>query len=260
MKPFPSVSPKKLLIYTTLFFFVTEILIMLILHILEPLLPAYAGIFIDAILLTLFGFPALYYFLFKPMMAHIAKRKDAEEALHIAYAQLEKKVAQRTAQLTETSEKLRAEIGERQQSIAVMTESEERYRGLIESSNDAVVVINTNREIILWNPAAAKTFGYTENEALGQPIEIIIPESFREKHNAHIGQFLNQGQHQISGGVMTVEGLRKDGTTLPVELSLSAIRRGSAYEITGIIRDISQRRQVEAELRRSHVRLLVGPN
>ncbi|MFZ2631138.1 MAG: PAS domain S-box protein [Desulfosalsimonadaceae bacterium] len=252
MTPYPFVSPKKLLIYTTLFFFVTEILIMLILHTLGPYFPAYAGIFIDAILLTLFGFPALYYFLFKPMMAHISKRKDAEEELHFAYAQLEKKVAQRTAQLTETSEKLQAEMKERQQAIAVMTENEERYRGLIESLNDAVVVINTNREIILWNPAAAKTFGYTKTEALGQPIEIIIPESFREKYNAHIGQFLNQGHHQTAGGVMVVEGLRKDCTVLPVELSLSAVRRGSSYEITGIMRDISRRERVEAELRRSH--------
>jgi PAS domain S-box-containing protein len=137
-----------------------------------------------------------------------------------------------------------------------LRESEERYRGLVETSTDAIVSVNIEGEIIQWNKAAEKIFGYPVDAALGKPVDIIIPEKYQQRHLEGFKKFLETGEGALVGKATELEGRRKDGTVMPIELSLSALKRKNSWIFTGIIRDITERKKMEENLRFHHQELI----
>lgn len=146
------------------------------------------------------------------------------------------------------------DITARVRAEAALRDSEARFRSVTQCANDAVVVADHEGTICLWNPGAQRIFGYTEQEILGQPFNVLLPTSYRASHSACLAQEAAAGLFSIMGKVTELPGWRKDGQEFPLELSLSAwpTDTGSAY--VAIIRDITARVQAAAALRESEAR------
>ncbi len=127
--------------------------------------------------------------------------------------------------------------------------SEARYQALVESANDAIVTADSVGNIVGWNRYAEIIFGYTEAEAIGQPLTLLIPTRYRERHLAGMGRVLSGGEPHIIGKTVEVDGLRKDQGEFPMELSLVKWEIAEGRFVTGTIRDITARRAAERELR-----------
>lgn len=124
-----------------------------------------------------------------------------------------------------------------------------RFERAVVSSLDAIVATDEDGMITLWNPAAAAIFGYGAEEAVESRVEILVPEYLRERHRTGLKNFVATGKATLIGKITELEALRKDGTALPIELSLSAEKVNGRWAFTGIIRDITWRKRLEEELR-----------
>jgi PAS domain S-box-containing protein len=127
-------------------------------------------------------------------------------------------------------------------------ESEARYRGLLEAAPDAMVVVNTNGEIVLLNARAEAEFGYPRNELLGQQVKNIIPEGFAERLIADGTRTGAEALAQQIGTGLELLGRRKSGSDFPIELMLSPLESSSGTLVTAAIRDITVRKQAERQL------------
>lgn len=119
----------------------------------------------------------------------------------------------------------------------------------IDMSLDAIISADESGRIILWNPAAEKLIGYSRKEAMGLPVEAIMPPEYRGKHSEGFRRFLSTGEGALIGKVTEVEGLRKDNTRFPVEMSLTAEKSADKWVFTAVIRDISDRKSLENKLK-----------
>ena len=135
-----------------------------------------------------------------------------------------------------------------------LSESEDRFRSVVETASEAIVLGDQNGNIISWNKAAQALFGYTAEEVLGEPLTIIIPVRFRASHQKGIERLRATGQPHIIGKTVELHGLRKDGSEFPLELSLGTWRTREGAYYSGIIRDITERRRREEALRESQER------
>lgn len=147
---------------------------------------------------------------------------------------------------------LSEEKGIRNRKIAerALQESEDKFRTISASAQDAIIMVDNNGKISYWNAAAEKIFGYPAHEALGQGLHTLLaPERFHPDIIRGFAHFRDTGKGPIIGKTVELAALRKDGTEFPVELSLSAIERGSQWNGVGIVRDISGRKADEARLR-----------
>ncbi|MEW6245609.1 MAG: PAS domain S-box protein [Nitrospirota bacterium] len=129
-----------------------------------------------------------------------------------------------------------------------LTESQERFRSLVESATDAIVVADHRGRILSWNRAASTLFGYAEAEILGRPLTALMPARYREAHQNGLQRLRAGGETRLIGRVVELEGLRKDGSEFPLELSLATWRTRTETFFSGIIRDISERKRVQAAL------------
>jgi PAS domain S-box-containing protein len=133
--------------------------------------------------------------------------------------------------------------------ISERKESEEKLRSVTELALDAIVTADADGVIRSWNRSAETIFGYAPEDAIGRSLELIIPERFREAHRTGIRRVTSGGESRVIGRTVEVAGQRRDGSELPIELSLSRwTHEGHGY-YTGIIRDISERKAAEAQLR-----------
>jgi PAS domain S-box-containing protein len=128
-------------------------------------------------------------------------------------------------------------------------DSEAKFRSVTESAIDAIVTADQEGVIRSWNRAAQAIFGYTPEEAVGQRLELIIPERYHAPHQEGIRRVSGGGGGRVIGRTVEVAGRRKDGVELPVELSLATWTHDARRYYTGIIRDISERKAAEARLR-----------
>jgi PAS domain S-box-containing protein len=128
--------------------------------------------------------------------------------------------------------------------------SELRFRSVVQSAADAIVLMDENGKVIFWNKGAEAIFDYREDEVAGIQFESLIPEAYRENHRAGLERFRVTGRSSLVGNTIELEGLRKDGTILPIELSLASWASNDGTYFTGVIRDITERKRSE-ELRRA---------
>jgi len=126
--------------------------------------------------------------------------------------------------------------------------AEERSRALLESTPDAMVVVNENGEIILCNRQIKNIFGYSQDELVGQPIEVLLPERFRHHHVGHRNAFLQKPSVVPMGVLADIFARHKDGAEFPVEISLSPLDSDEGLLILAAIRDITERKIIEREL------------
>ena len=130
--------------------------------------------------------------------------------------------------------------------------SEIELHQLVEAIGDAVIVADRNGAIALWNPAAERIFGFTETEALGQSLDLIIPERQREKHWNGYNQTMQTGQTRYATDILRVPALHKDGQRLSIAFTV-ALLYSAENEVTGIaavVRDETTRFKEERDLRK----------
>lgn len=123
------------------------------------------------------------------------------------------------------------------------------HRAVQESVIDALITINEKGLVESINPAGRVMFGYEEQEVLGKNVSILMPEPYRSEHDGYLNSYLTTGEKRIIGIGREVIALRKDGSTFPVDLSVSEVQLGDRRLFAGLIRDITQRKQAEEALR-----------
>jgi PAS domain S-box-containing protein len=126
---------------------------------------------------------------------------------------------------------------------------EARMRSIVDHVIDGIITIDARGIVDSFNPAAEKIFGYSRAEIVGQNVKMLMPDPYQEQHDAYIGNYLRTGAAKIIGIGREVVGLRKDGTTFPMDLAVSEFQIGGERYFTGIVRDITLRKQLESELR-----------
>jgi PAS domain S-box-containing protein len=139
------------------------------------------------------------------------------------------------------------DITERKRALEALRISEERLGAIIGSAMDAIITLDDDQRIVLFNAAAEKIFGCPASEALGRPIQVLIPEGLRQSHRQHIQAFGMTGttaRSMQSPGVLS--GLRANGEDFPIEATISQASLGGRKLYTVILRDITQRKQAEA--------------
>jgi len=125
----------------------------------------------------------------------------------------------------------------------------ERTRKLIDTANDAVVTIDADSVIIDWNSAAERIFGWSRDEAMGRQIHyMIVPEQFREMHEAGLRQYLKTGQGKVVNRRVEICALHRDGYEFDIELSIWPVKTSNSYTFSAFVHDISKRKKAEAEL------------
>src|SRR5215203_5239824 len=147
------------------------------------------------------------------------------------------------------------DITERKRSEEALKKSEARHRAVVDTALDAIVTMSADGLIRSFNHSAELIFGYTVEEAIGQRLEMLMPQRFRKLHRAGLRRYLNTGEaHVIWQPRLELAGRRKDGTDFPLELSLSETREGEDTLFIGIVRDITERKRSEEELKESEER------
>jgi two-component system sensor kinase FixL len=127
--------------------------------------------------------------------------------------------------------------------------SEARWRAVVESAVDAIVVIDAKGRIEGFNPAAERLFGYSEDEVAGQNVNLLMPSPYHEEHDGYLARYLSTGVQTIIGTGREVTGRRKDGTAFPVHLSVGETALAGERKFTGILHDLSARVVMEEQLR-----------
>jgi PAS domain S-box-containing protein len=184
----------------------------------------------------------------------ITGRKRAEETLRQSHDLLEARVAERTAELAASNETLRKEVRERQRAEAALRQTNHALRTLVEASPLAIVALELDGKVRIWNQAAERIFGWPVAEVIGHPLPTLIKGSQAE-FEAHRQQLLTG---EIISGLET-QRQRKDGTIIDVSASFAPLRsaQGAIIGTVGIIADITERKQAEEALRASEERFRV---
>ena len=138
----------------------------------------------------------------------------------------------------------------RKQTELELRSSEARFRSVAETANDAVITADSQGNIVYFNRAAEHIFGYAVTEAVTQPLTLLMPERFRHDHKQGMRRFLTTGTGRAVGKTVELIGQRKNGTEFPIELSLATWKIGDDIYFTGLVRDITQRRQAEGHIQR----------
>jgi len=139
------------------------------------------------------------------------------------------------------------DITKRKRVEEALRESELKFRSVTQSAKDAIISANANGIITSCNKAFQHLFGYEKQEIIGQPLTVLMPGSFVESHKRALENHVKTGESRVIGQTVELAGLTKGGLEFPLELSISTWKVGGEIYYTGIIRDISKRKQIEEE-------------
>ncbi|MFH2204081.1 MAG: PAS domain S-box protein, partial [Elusimicrobiota bacterium] len=149
------------------------------------------------------------------------------------------------------------DVTTRKMSERALAESEEMFRTIGTSAQDAIVMMNPQGDITFWSDAAERIFGHSREEAMGRSChDLLMPERYREAYQKGIAQFRCGGQGDAVGRTLELTARRKGGEEFPIEISVSAVRKEDGWHAIGIVRDISERKLSEAALAESEEKFL----
>lgn len=143
------------------------------------------------------------------------------------------------------------DITERKLAEVALRESEEKFRAVSSSAQDAILMVNGEGKIAFWNEAAERMFGYSKKEAQGEEVaKLIVPDRLRQNHEQGFAKFVMTGRGPIIGKVLELPVLRKDGSEFCAEHSISSVKLNGQWHAIGLIRDITERKEAEGTLRK----------
>ncbi len=137
---------------------------------------------------------------------------------------------------------------EREQEALTQARVERRYRELLDAAPDAIIEADQDGCILTLNAATEASFGYSRQELLGQPVEVLVPDHVRGSHAGRRAEYRDHPVTRPMGIGLELLGRRKDGSTFPVEISLSPVKSAEGFHVTAIIRDITRRKEIEDRL------------
>jgi PAS domain S-box-containing protein len=144
------------------------------------------------------------------------------------------------------------DVSEREHAKKAVERSEERLRGILDSAMDAIITVDENQRVVLFNKSAEAVFGWLRGEAIGAPLEKFIPQRYRASHARHVQRFGETGiSSRRMGESRIVAGLRRNGEEFPIDASISQIAEGGQRFFTVILRDVTRRVRDEEALKRS---------
>ena len=144
------------------------------------------------------------------------------------------------------------DLSERKQRLALEEQSrlERRFRQLLEAAPDAIVEVSADGQIVLVNRVAEEMFGYLRDELVGQSVDLLVPDVVRHQHYRHRDSYLEHPRTRPMGSGLDLHARRKDGSLFPVEISLSPIQTETGMHVTAVIRDVTERKRAEQDVRR----------
>ncbi|MGA2713203.1 MAG: PAS domain S-box protein [Bryobacteraceae bacterium] len=148
---------------------------------------------------------------------------------------------------------------EREQEAKTQARADRRFRELLEAAPDAIIEVDREGRIVLLNLVTEKIFGYSREDLLGKSMDVLLPDELRAGHAAHRAHFWANPVTRPMGMGLVLHGRRKNGSTFPVEISLSPVKAEEGFRVTAIIRDVTDRKQIEDRLkalREEHTREL----
>ena len=147
------------------------------------------------------------------------------------------------------------DITERVALVADLQSERDQTAAIVDAANDAIIIIDGEGTILLWNRFACSLFGWSSDEMVGRTLDVIVPERFREGHRQGVRRVAGGGERHVIGKTVELMGLKRDGTEFPIELSLSSWKHGDDVYFSGIVRDITERHQAQEEITKANAEL-----
>ena len=187
-------------------------------------------------------------------MRYAIERERTETDLRLAKIELEQRVIERTHDLQQINDRLQIELSERQKAETALDISRSRFAGILEIASDAIIAIDRDRQITLFNQGAEQIFGYPNQEAIGRSLDLLLPQEFVDliatclANRQQIPTAGNQPPPIREAGQQVI-GTRKDGSEFPAETSVSYLELEHERVCTIVLRDVTVRQQIENNLR-----------
>ncbi len=185
---------------------------------------------------------------------YVVKGAPAAEVVEAVRRTARKQVSVSVEMMSGLIEELVHDISELGRTQEILGRNEERFRALLDSAPDAVVIADERGRIVLVNNQTEKMFGYPRSVVVGRPVESLLPGRYREAHERHRTEYLRNPTTRPMGVGLRLAGLRADGSEFPVDISLSSIHTPDGVLITAFVRDVTERARADHVLRRSEER------